>query len=322
MMDDKERQRRIARLAYLGIPQAFHAAIVERAPPRGHTLMHAAIILTSIGLAILALVGWSRYVAIVAENAAEAAGAQLFGSDLGLESLGGLLTVLFAAGWLCGWLTRRRGSEAARNGTAYDLIHEPAKNKAITDWAWRWMIARQLPTARDADDFLDRLAGGMVRYLRRAALGSLAVTIILFWFVPAHYYWATDNAIEDHRLLLWSQTSSRSLMSAITVTSGCPVLPRDGSTLIYSIHFSDGTDADLGSWQPVRGDRLDALEKIAAHVPPTATHEYFSNAIGSPPLDADCLRQFAGPPGTERAIRLLKLLNATAAEKALLRGQL
>jgi hypothetical protein len=321
-MDDKERQRRLARLAYLGIPQGFHAAIAERAPPRGHSLMHAAIILSSIGLAVLALVGWSRYVAVVAESAAEAAGAQLFDSDLGLESLGGLLTVLFAAGWLCSWLTQRRGSETARNGTAYDLIHEPAKNKAITDRVWRWMVARQLPKAQDANDFLDRLAGGMVRYLRRAALGSLAVTIILFWFVPAHYYWATDNAIEDHRLLAWSQPSSRSFLSAITVTTGCPTLARDGSTLVYSIHFSDGTDADLGSWQPVRGERLDALEKIASHLPPGIAHQRFSNAIGSAPLEADCLHQFAGPPDSERTTRLLKLLNVTAVEKASLRGLL
>jgi hypothetical protein len=49
-----------------------------------------------------------------------------------------------------------------------------------------------------------------------------------------------------------------------------------------------------------RGDRLDALEKIASHLP-----------LG-----------IAGPPGSERTIRLLKLLNVTAVERASLRGEL
>ena len=179
-MNNQERGRRIARLAHLGVPQAFHASIAERTPPRGHTLMHAAIILASIGLAVLALVAWSRYVAMIAESAAEREGAQLYNSDLGLESLGGLFTVLFAAGWLCSWLTRSRGSEGTRNGTAYDLIHEPAKNKAITDRIWRWMVARRLPAA-NANHFLDCLAGSLARYLMLAALGSFAITAVLWW---------------------------------------------------------------------------------------------------------------------------------------------
>ena len=133
MTDDQERQRRCARLAHLGVPQAFYAGIAERAPPRGHTLIHAAIVLASIGLAVFALVAWSHFVAAIAERTAQTAGAQMYESDLGLESLAGLFTVLFTAGWLCGLVTRSRGSEAARNATAYDLMHEPAKNKAITD---------------------------------------------------------------------------------------------------------------------------------------------------------------------------------------------
>jgi hypothetical protein len=144
-VDDRERQRRLARLVHLGIPQAVHAGIAERSPPRGHSLIHAAIVLGSIGLAVLALIAWSRFVAAIAERAAQTVCAQMYDSDLGLESLGGLFTVLLAAGWLCGWLTRRRGSEAARNAMAFDLMHEPAKNKAVTDFGAGWLRAASQP---------------------------------------------------------------------------------------------------------------------------------------------------------------------------------
>jgi hypothetical protein len=319
-MKDLERQRRIARLTHLGIPQPFQKAIAVRAPPRGHTLMHLAIVLISIGLAVLALILWSRYIAAAAEVAARGAGAELFNSDLGLESIGGLLTVLFAAGWLCSSIARHRGSEGARNATAYDLVHEPAKNKAITDRLWRWMIARHLPAARDADDFLDRLAGGMVHHCKWAALSSLALTIFLSCFVSAHYAWATRSAIEDHRLLPWPQTFSQPLETAVALTTGCPVLPRDGGTLIYSLFFADGTEVEVGSWQAVQGDLLDALGKIDSRLAPGIASKRFSNPIGSAPLHPDCLQQFGGgtPEGIER---LLKLLRVTSTEKALLPGQ-
>ena len=237
-MNNQERGRRIARLAHLGVPQAFHASIAERTPPRGHTLMHAAIILASIGLAVLALVAWSRYVAMIAESAAEREGAQLYNSDLGLESLGGLFTVLFAAGWLCSWLTRSRGSEGTRNGTAYDLIHEPAKNKAITDRIGvGWLHA---DCQRQTYHFLDCLAGSLARYLMLAALGSFVITAVLRWLVPAHYSLASNHGIEDRSLPFGLKLSSRPLMSVIKVTTGCPDLPRGVNTLIYDINSPTG----------------------------------------------------------------------------------
>lgn len=62
------------------------------------------------------MVGWSRYIDATAEGSARSMHALLYYSDIGAESLGIILTVLFAAGWLCGAITWRRGSEAL--GTA------------------------------------------------------------------------------------------------------------------------------------------------------------------------------------------------------------
>jgi hypothetical protein len=130
------------RLTYLGVPVAFHSGIVARRAPRFHTLVHLTIILASIAAAVAAITAWSRHVDTAADDAAKEAHALLYDSDIGAESLGLILTVLFAAGWLCGLITWRRGSENARSGWAADLLHEPAKNKAITDWLWRQMIRR------------------------------------------------------------------------------------------------------------------------------------------------------------------------------------
>jgi hypothetical protein len=130
------------RLTYLGVPVAFHSGIVARRAPRFHTLVHLTIILASIAAAVAAITAWSRHVDTAADDAAKEAHALLYDSDIGAESLGLILTVLFAAGWLYGLITWRRGSENARSGWAADLLHEPAKNKAITDWLWRQMIRR------------------------------------------------------------------------------------------------------------------------------------------------------------------------------------
>ena len=141
---------------------------MARRAPRFHTLLHLTIILASIAASVVAMAAWSRYVAAAAQDAAKAAHAILYDSDIGAESLGLILTVLFAAGWLCGAVTWRRGSESARNGWAADIMHEPAKHKAITDWLWRQMIRRYTKAAVSADDFLDRLGRGVVRDLRFA----------------------------------------------------------------------------------------------------------------------------------------------------------
>jgi hypothetical protein len=108
------------RLTYLGVPAAFHTELMARRAPRFHTLLHLTIILASLAATIAALVAWSRYVDAAALDAAKAAGALLYDSDIGAESLGLILTVLLGAGWLCGAITWRRGSESARNGWAAD----------------------------------------------------------------------------------------------------------------------------------------------------------------------------------------------------------
>jgi hypothetical protein len=168
-----------SRLTHLGVPAAFHAELMARRAPRFHTLLHLAIILASIAASVVAMAAWSRYVAAAAQDAAKAAHAILYDSDIGAESLGLILTVLPAAGWLCGTITWRRGSESARNGWAADMMHEPARHKAITDWLWRQMIRRYTKAAVSADDFLDRLGKGVVRDLRFAALGMLGLTAAL-----------------------------------------------------------------------------------------------------------------------------------------------
>jgi len=311
-----------SRLTHLGVPAAFHAQLVTRRAPRFHNLIHLIIILASIAAAVAAMTAWSRYVAAAAHEAAEVAHATLYDSDIGAESLGLLLTVLFAAGWLCGAITWRRGSENARNGWAADLMHEPAKHKAITDWLWRQMIRRYTGLASSADDFLDLLGRGISRDLRFATFGLLLLTAALGGALPARVSFATDAAITDHPVLPLAQDAVRPIASAAAVISGCPSLPKDGNTLVYRLRFADGAEANLGAWQSVTGSRLVALETIAARLPAGAIRERFANPIGSDPLSADCLKTFGRKEGADGIVRLLQLLSVSDAEKKGLIGRL
>jgi hypothetical protein len=308
------------RLTHLGVPAGFHESLMARRAPPFHTLLHLTVILAAIAAAVAAMVVWSRYVAAAAERAASAAHAILYDSDLGAESLGLILTVLLAAGWLCGAITWRHGSESARNGWAADIMHEPAKHKAITDWLWRQMIRRYAKAAINADDFLDQLGRGVVRDLQFAALGMLALTVALGAALPAHMSYATESAITDTQVWPWARGAARPIARATAVISGCPNLPKDGNTLVYRLRFADGVEVNLGAWRPLTGSRLAALETIAARLPSGATRVRFANSIGSVPLSAECLRAFGRMQGADGIVRLLLLLAVSDAEKKGLTG--
>jgi hypothetical protein len=280
----------INRLTQLGVAPAFHAAIAARRAPRLHGLVYLAIVLVAIAASVAALVGWSRYVAAEAHVAAVGAHARLYNSDIGAGSLGLLLTTLLAAGWLCGTITWRRGSENARNGWAADLLHEPARHKAVTNWLWRQMVRRHTDGAVSPDDFLDRLGGGMVRDLRRASMVMIVMTAGLTVAVPARISFATPTVLSQRPLLPFAEHSVWPVTSAIAIISGCPDLPKTGVTLIYTLRFADGWEANLGGWQPLGGNRLDSLEAVATQLAPAIMSERFSNPINSKPLTRECLR--------------------------------
>jgi hypothetical protein len=310
-----------SRLALLGVPAAFHAELVARRASRFHTLLHVTIILASIAASVAAMATWSHYVAAAGQNAAKAAHAILYDSDIGVESLGLILTALFAAGWLCGTITWRRGSESARNGWAADLMHEPARHKAITNWLWQQMIRRYTNVAVSADDFLDRLSRGVVRDLRLATLGMLGLTLAIGSVLPARVSYATDTAVTDQPMLPLTRHAVRPIASVATVISGCPKLLKDGNTLVYRLRFVDGAEANLGSWNSLTASRLAALEAIAAQLPAGAIRVRFANPIGSAPLSAECLITFGRKEGADGVTRLLRLLATSDAEKKGLVGQ-
>lgn len=302
------------RLAHLGVPSAFHADIIVRRAPRFHNLLHVVIVLVSIAASVLAVMSWSRYVDGAAKDAAHRAHARLYDSDIGAGALGLLFAALCAGGWLCGSVTWRRGSESARNGWAADLLHEPVKNKAITDWLWRRMVRRHVGAAASANAFLDNLGRGMVRDLRRATLVMTGVTAGLAVAVPARISFATPSTVTDQSMPLVAQETVRFMAKAVAVVSGCPDLPKSGVTLIYKVRFADGAEPNLGDWQPLVGGRLDALEAIAVHLPPTIARERFSNPIMSKALTSQCLEAFAQGQGPGGMMRLLHLLAVSDAE--------
>jgi hypothetical protein len=303
------------RLAQLGVPVAYHPGVAARRAPRFHTVIHFTIILASLVAATAAMAGWSHYIDATAEESARSMHALLYDSDIGAESLGIILTALFAAGWLCGAITWRRGSESARNGWGADLMHEPMKNKAIIDWLWRRLIRRHTVGSASADDFLDLLGAGVVRDLRLATLVMIALTAMFGAMAPARISYATASAIADHPVLPWAREVVRPMASATGIITGCPTLPKDGSTLVYELRFADGAEVNLGTWRPLTVSRLSALESVSSQLSAAIPRERFTNPIGTCPLTADCLQAFGDDQGPEDITRLLTLLAVSPAEK-------
>lgn len=311
----------LTRLSHLGVPSAFHDGIAARRAPRFHVLLPLAVILATIAAAVVAIVAWSRHVSTAAEEAATTAHAILYDSDIGAESVGLLFIVLLATGWLFSKITRRRGSEKARNGWAADLVHEPAKYKAITNWLWKRMIRKHTASARSADEFLDRLGSGIARDLGIATLIMVALTALLGAVSPSRASFATGSNITDRAILPLTHDVVHPTATATSVVSGCADLPKEGNTLVYRLNFPDGAMANLGAWKPLAETRLTALEAIEAQLPKGILRERFANPIGSDPLTAGCLKAFGGSDQNGIA-RLLQILSATKAERTELAGQL
>jgi hypothetical protein len=146
-------------------------------------------------------------------------------------------------------------------------------------------------------------------------LAMLALTLVLGAVVPARISYATETAITDRPVLPLARGAVRPIAGAAAVVSGCPSLPKDGNTLVYRLRFADGVEANLGSWWPVTGSHLAALETIAARLPAGAARERFINPIRSDPLAPECVKTFAGQVDVDGLTRLLRLLAVSDAER-------
>ena len=82
----------------------------------------------------------------------------------------------------------------------------------------------------------------------------------------------------------------------------------------YRLHIA-GAEANLGSWKPLVGSQLAALEAIAGRLPAGTKRERFSNPIRSDPLSLECLEAFGRQAGADGLSRLLTLLSVSDTER-------
>ena len=321
-MSDVARSAVLARLAALDVPAEYQAAVAGRPAPRFYVAVQLTLVLGAIAAAVAAPVAWSRYLDGAALAAAQANHALLYDSDIGAESVGVLLTTLCLCGWLGGLAAGRLGRESSRNAVADDLRREPGKYKGAITWVQKLMIRRHTAGASSADEFLDRLAAGTPKDFGWAALAMLALTLAASWLAPARLSFATDAEATDRPMAFFVSTSRRAVGSAITATLGCPKFEKTGPELVFRLRFTDGTEDNLGSWRPLRGDRIAALETIAASLPAVVARVRFCNLMFSNPLSPECIEHFGGDAGPNGVERLLKLLSATDAERAALKREL
>ncbi len=203
-----------------------------------------------------------------AEKVARATGGLFIGSQV---VLGPLLLLAMAAVAVCGGYVLTEDPYDSRHRAAqgfWSPLFQPA-------FYTRFLVKRVRPGSVNADDFLLRFRQLDLRLRVSAlALGALSALAITVGETGAFYVVGRDGVIQQK---VWGEVSRQHIpMSNVArVETDCYL--SGGRNPEWKIHFGlhrkDGQVFHIGATPLLRGDRLEALEAIAASLPPGVTYD-------------------------------------------------
>jgi hypothetical protein len=241
----------------------------------------------------------NRIPASEAEKVARATDGLFIGSQV---VFGPLLLLVAAAVALCGGYVLTEDPYDSRHRAAQGLwspLFQPA-------FYARAIVKRVRPGAVNADDFLLRFRQLDLRIrIGVLAFGALAALVITIGEAGAFYVVGRDGVTQQK---FWGETSRKRmpLADVISVDTDC-YLTRGRNPewkLQYKLVMKDGQSFQVGDIPLLRGDRLEALETIAANLPSGVTHNF---AIDVRSRIDDCIGTAVAntPNAHDRLIRLL-----------------
>jgi hypothetical protein len=320
---DEERQARIDWLQELGVPAAFHDAIVQandrRTAPGGSLLGVGVIAGVPVGLAAAAMLLHLLSVNARAVALADVTEATLIhvGGAVGpiilLFSLIGFLGLLALLFDLPGLAGRYRAGPFPSRAAA--MLSAPPPRQSLTRRAALWMLSgsvrRAAASSATAQDFVRAAAAHQVR--KWALYGLLASTpAIVLTIIESNTFWvAGPSGIAEHRMLPpFSPARRHDLSEAAAVTTGCSDA---GNRLIYEIQLASGERFDLGSARPAGGSKIAAIEAIDARLGRNIEHRRWSH-LDRNAASPDCLRAWAARFDADGPRRLAGLLRLSIEE--------
>lgn len=262
-----------------GVPPEFANAIEQwalrgrfTARPPGksfrRSLLSLLIVVPTVS-AMAALV-WlvNRIPAGEAEKVARATDGLFIGSQV---VFGPLLLLVAAAVAVCGGYVLTEDPYDSRHRAAQDLwapLFQPA-------FYARFLVKRVRPGSVNADDFLLRFRQLDLRLRVGAiALGALGAIAITIGETGAFYVVGRDGITQQK---FWGESTREltPLTDVVRVETDCYLTGGRSSVrkLQFKLHMKGGQAFHVGDLPLLRGDRLDALEAVAANLPPGVIYE-------------------------------------------------
>jgi hypothetical protein len=161
------------------------------------------------------------------------------------------------------------------------------------------------------DEFLRAMTGDQARRWGITAIVLLLPAILLTVLETNSFWLAGPSGIIEHRMFPPFSRRWHDLSDARVLTTGCNRTEKSNH-FIYDVRLSSGERFDLGGTQPVKGNKIGAIEEIDAKFDRKVEHKRWSH-LDRDPVHPACLNYWVGQLDRD-GLRLVKLLRLTAEE--------
>lgn len=317
-MSHEERVSRVEWLASLGVPAAFHDAIIDA--PTGWLIAAGGVVLGlgmvagAIGATVAAFFWLDGHVHAQAMALAQQTGATLIHVNVGI----GPLLLMFGLLGLMGWAGGNLSGRYRVNGfpsSAASMINKPPPpgfTRTATRWVLSGSVRRAAAKAASVEAFLLAMVGDQARRWGIGAAVLLAPAVVLTVLETNNYWVAGPSGIIEHRLLPPFSSRTYDLASATALITGCNHTDK-GEYLHYDLEFASGASFNLGNAKGVSGRSAPAVEQIDAKLERAIHHQRWSH-LDRDPVHPACLRYWGAQLGQFGQGRLAKMLRLTPQE--------
>jgi hypothetical protein len=314
-MAPEERGARIQFLEGLGVPQAYHDAIIDAPTTRMMRWGGPALALGLVAMIVIVMAAtlfWlTNYVEARAAETAAQTGATLTSADVGIGPILLLFGLLALMGWASWVAARQHKVQGFRSSAATMLNPHPnqkGSTKQFMKWVMRGSVKHAAAQSSDIDGFLYAVANHQARRWALAAF-VLLVPAVTFTVLETNSYWvAGPSGVVEHRMFPPFSHQHHELKDVKRIVTGCNNTDK-ANRLIYDIHFASGDSFSLGYAEPAKSGDPRPIEAVDTVLPRGIAHQRWSH-LNRNPVHPACLKYWAalmGPDGVRRLTGLLRL---------------